>query len=63
MFKRSLSLSLALVMIVAALGTLPVVAQEDCDFAGEVVIGVIGPLTGDIPKVGQSTVGGRADGC
>jgi branched-chain amino acid transport system substrate-binding protein len=43
-------------MMVAAFGTLPVIAQEDCDFAGEVVIGVIAPLTGDIPKVGQSTV-------
>lgn len=56
MFKRLVTLTLALAAVVAALGTAPVVAQDDCDFAGEIVIGVIGPLTGDIPKVGQSTV-------
>jgi branched-chain amino acid transport system substrate-binding protein len=43
-------------MIITALGTVPVVAQDDCDFAGEIVIGVIAHLTGDLPKVGQSTV-------
>lgn len=56
MSKRFISLSLILVIVVAALGSLPVAAQDDCDFVGEVVIGVIAPLTGDIPKVGQSTV-------
>jgi branched-chain amino acid transport system substrate-binding protein len=56
MSKRFISLSLMLVMVAAALGSLPVAAQDDCDFVGEVVIGVIAPLTGDIPKVGQSTV-------
>lgn len=54
MAKRFISLALAVVM--AALGTFTVAAQDDCDFVGEVVIGVIAPLTGDIPKVGQSTV-------
>ncbi len=56
MSKRFMSLGLILVVVAATLGSLPVAAQEDCDFVGEVVIGVIGPLTGDIPKVGQSTV-------
>jgi len=56
MSKRFVTLALALAMLVTALGTVPVVAQDDCDFAGEVVIGVIAPLTGDLPKVGQSTV-------
>ncbi len=54
MAKRFISLALAVVMV--ALGTFTVAAQDDCDFVGEVVIGVIAPLTGDIPKVGQSTV-------
>ncbi len=54
MAKRFISLALA--VVVAALGTFTVAAQDDCDFVGEVVIGVIAPLTGDIPKVGQSTV-------
>ncbi len=56
MSKRLITLALALAVVLAALGSIPVVAQEDCDFVGEVVIGVIAPLTGDIPKVGQSTV-------
>ncbi len=56
MSRRFMSLGLILVIVAAALGSLPVAAQEDCDFVGEVVIGVIAPLTGDIPKVGQSTV-------
>ncbi len=55
MSKRLIALVLALAVVVAALGSIPVAAQEDCDFVGEVVIGVIGELTGDIPKVGQST--------
>jgi len=56
MSKRLVTLVLTLAVVVTALGTVPVVAQEDCDFVDEIVIGVIGPLTGDIPKVGQSTV-------
>jgi len=56
MSKRLFTLALTLAVIVAALGAFPVVAQDDCDFVDEVVIGVIAPLTGDIPKVGQSTV-------
>jgi branched-chain amino acid transport system substrate-binding protein len=56
MSKRLVTLALALAVIAAALGTVPVMAQDDCDFAGEVVVGVIAPLTGDLPKVGQSTV-------
>lgn len=56
MTKRLFTLALTLAVIVAALGAFPVVAQDDCDFVDEVVIGVIAPLTGDIPKVGQSTV-------
>ncbi len=56
MSKRLFTLVLTLAVVVAALGSFPVVAQDDCDFVGEVVVGVIAPLTGDIPKVGQSTV-------
>lgn len=56
MSKRLFTLVLTLAVVVAAFGSFPVVAQDDCDFVGEVVIGVIAPLTGDIPKVGQSTV-------
>lgn len=56
MSKRLVTLALAVAVIAAALGTVPVIAQDDCDFAGEVVVGVIAPLTGDLPKVGQSTV-------
>jgi branched-chain amino acid transport system substrate-binding protein len=57
MSKRLIVLALTLAVLVAALGPIPVIAQEQqCDFAGEVPIGVIAPLTGDIPKVGQSTV-------
>jgi branched-chain amino acid transport system substrate-binding protein len=56
MKNRLMTLMLTLAVVVAALGTVPVIAQEECDFAGEVPIGVIASLTGDIPKVGQSTV-------
>lgn len=56
MNKRVLTLLLTLTFIVGAFGTLPTLAQDDCDFAGEIYVGVIAPLTGDIPKVGQSTV-------
>jgi branched-chain amino acid transport system substrate-binding protein len=57
MSKRLVTLALALAIIAGALGTLPAaVAQDECNFADEIVIGVIAPLTGDIPKVGQSTV-------
>jgi len=56
MYRRLITLTLALAAILAAIGPISVGAQDDCDFVGEVVIGVIGPLTGDIPKVGQSTV-------
>ncbi len=53
MSKRSVSI-LVLVAILLA-GLLPAAAQTDCDFAGEIYIGVIASLTGDRPKVGQST--------
>lgn len=56
MNKRLLTIVLALIIVLSAFGSIPAGAQEDCDFAGEVYIGVIAPLTGDIPKVGQSTV-------
>jgi branched-chain amino acid transport system substrate-binding protein len=58
MSKRLGILALALVLVLVAVGPRPaaVVAQEDCNFAGEAVIGVIASLTGDLPKVGQSTV-------
>ena len=42
-------------MVAAAFGG-PALAQDDCDFVGEIYLGVIAPLTGDIPKVGQDTV-------
>lgn len=56
MSKRLLTLLITLVIVGSAIGPIAVVAQDDCDFAGEVYVGVIAPLTGDIPKVGQSTV-------
>lgn len=58
MSKRLVTLALTLAVIVAAIGPLTAVkAQNDCKFADEsITIGVIGPLTGDIPKVGKSTV-------
>lgn len=56
MSKRWLVMALTLTLIVSALGSVAVTAQKACDFAGEIYIGVIAPLTGDIPKVGQSTV-------
>lgn len=46
---------LVAVIVMTAFAGLPANAQ-DCDFVDEIVIGVIAPLTGDIPKVGQSTV-------
>ncbi|HVO70541.1 MAG TPA: ABC transporter substrate-binding protein [Aggregatilineaceae bacterium] len=57
MSKRLIVLVLTLAVLVAAIGPVSVMAQDQqCEFAGEIPIGVIGPLTGDIPKVGQSTV-------
>ncbi len=55
MSKRFTTLMLTLAVLTAAVAG-STFAQEDCDFAGEVYIGVIAPLTGDIPKVGQDTV-------
>jgi len=55
MLRRFSTLVLTLAVLTAAI-TGSAFAQEDCDFAGEVYIGVIAPLTGDIPKVGQDTV-------
>ncbi len=58
MSKRLVTLALALAFIVAGIRAVPapVAAQDECSFAGDAVIGVIAPLTGDLPKVGQSTV-------
>lgn len=56
MNKRLLTLLLTLVLVGTAIGPVAVSAQDDCDFAGEVYVGVIAPLTGDIPDVGKSTV-------
>lgn len=56
MNKRVFTLFLTLTVMAGALGAIPTLAQDDCDFAGEIYVGVIAPLTGDIPKVGQSTV-------
>ncbi len=55
MYRRLAILLVASILVLPAIMALPVSAQDDCDFVGEVVIGVIAPLTGDIPKVGQST--------
>ncbi|HML20585.1 MAG TPA: ABC transporter substrate-binding protein [Aggregatilinea sp.] len=55
MSKRLVTLALTLVLLVGAIGPLTVAAQDDCDFSGEVVVGVIASLTGERPKVGQST--------
>lgn len=55
MSKRFTILILSLAVIAAAFGG-PALAQDDCDFVGEIYLGVIAPLTGDIPKVGQDTV-------
>ena len=54
--RRIFIMSSLLAMVLASIAVGPLAAQEDCAFVGEVVIGVIAPLTGDIPKVGQSTV-------
>ncbi len=56
MSKRLMTLFVLMAVVAGALGALPVGAQDDCDFVGEIYVGVIAPLTGDIPKVGQSTV-------
>ncbi len=56
MRNRVVTLTLLVAVIVTAFAGLPAIAQEECDFVDEIVIGVIAPLTGDIPKVGQSTV-------
>ncbi len=55
MSRRFTTLVFTLAVLTAAVAG-SAFAQEDCDFAGEVYIGVIAPLTGDIPKVGQDTV-------
>jgi len=55
MRNRILTLALTLAVVLAAFGGGFAAAQDDCEFAGEIYIGVIAPLTGDIPKVGQST--------
>lgn len=52
--KKALLILLAIVMVLSV--SVVASAQDDCDFVDEVVIGVIAPLTGDIPKVGQSSV-------
>lgn len=54
MYKRLTTLALTIAILMTFAGS-PIAAQ-DCEFAGEIWIGVIAPLTGDIPKVGQSTV-------
>lgn len=56
MRNRAVTLTLLVAVIVTAFAGLPATAQEECNFVDEIVIGVIAPLTGDIPKVGQSTV-------
>jgi branched-chain amino acid transport system substrate-binding protein len=56
MSKRLTGLILVVVLLLSALGGLTVAAQDDCNFVGEVPIGVIPSLTGERPKVGQSTV-------
>ncbi len=56
MSKRLITYLLTFAILVVAVGPLSVFAQDDCDFVGEVVVGVIASLTGDRPKVGQSTV-------
>lgn len=55
MSKRFVPLLLTLAVLMAAGGG-PAIAQEDCDFVGEIYLGVIAPLTGDVPKLGQDTV-------
>lgn len=56
MSKRLTGLVLVVVLLMSAIGGLTVAAQDDCNFVGEVPIGVIPSLTGERPKVGQSTV-------
>jgi branched-chain amino acid transport system substrate-binding protein len=56
MYRRLFMLAFVMVLALTSVIVLPVSAQDDCEYVGEVVIGVIAPLTGDIPKVGQSTV-------
>ena len=56
MIKRFVVVLLLVAVMLPAVAGFQAHAQDDCDFAGEIVIGVIAPLTGDIPKVGQSTV-------
>jgi branched-chain amino acid transport system substrate-binding protein len=53
---RLVTLTLLVAVIVTAFAGPAALAQDDCDFAGEIYIGVIASLTGDRPKVGQSTV-------
>ncbi len=55
MSKHASRLLLVVALLVSAFGGLTATAQ-DCNFAGEIPIGVIASLTGDRPKVGQSTV-------
>ncbi len=56
MRTRFVTLTLLVAVIVTAFAGPAALAQDDCDFAGEIYIGVIASLTGDRPKVGQSTV-------
>ena len=48
-------LVLSLIVVLSTGSVLPATAQDDCEFAGEVLIGVLAPLTGSLYKVGQST--------
>lgn len=54
--QRSVLMFCLLLVLLASVSVWPLAAQGDCNFVGEAVIGVIAPLTGDIPRVGQSTV-------
>jgi branched-chain amino acid transport system substrate-binding protein len=56
MSRKLMNPMIIVVFILAVFGGSITAAQDDCDFVGDIVIGVIAPLTGDIPRVGQSTV-------
>jgi branched-chain amino acid transport system substrate-binding protein len=55
MRKKVFVFVLVLALLLTAFGGMTAGAQDDCDFVDEIRIGVIAPLTGDIPRVGQST--------
>ncbi len=55
MVKGVARLVLSLIVVLSTGSVLPATAQDDCEFAGEVLIGVLAPLTGSLYKVGQST--------